>query len=214
MTEPAANPSPEDEVPLDGGTIARRLARVYAEALHENAVAQQMIDPVGEELTDVVDGIYRDHPDVAHIMDSLAVPREEKARLIEQVFAGRVSPLFANFLNLLNDHDRLELLPAIRAAYNDIRDELAGRVRILVRSATPLNDEQQQRLRDTLATNLKLQPILDLSVEPGLLGGLIVQIGDEVYDQSVITRLNTIRSQLLARSSYEIQNGRDRFVAG
>ena len=58
---------------------------------------------------------------------------------------------------------------------------------------------------------MRLEPILDLTLDPELLGGLIVRVGDWQYDGSVSGRLKTLRDHLIARSSHEIQSGRDRF---
>jgi F-type H+-transporting ATPase subunit delta len=80
-----------------------------------------------------------------------------------------------------------------------------------VESAVSLTEAQQQALTDTLAGVIHKTPILVVRVKPELIGGLIVHIGDRVLDTSVRTRLQHIRTQLLARGSHEIQSGRDRF---
>jgi F-type H+-transporting ATPase subunit delta len=81
----------------------------------------------------------------------------------------------------------------------------------LVRAAAQLDDAQQNTLRDTLRSALSKEPILNIKVDPNLLGGMVVQVGDEVFDASVRTRIETLRKQLLASSSHEIQVRRDRF---
>ena len=73
--------------------------------------------------------------------------------------------------------------------------------------------EQRQHLEQTLRGALQLEPILDTRIDPELLGGIIVKVGDWRYDASVQTSLKTIRDQIIARSSYEIQSGRDRFCS-
>ena len=75
----------------------------------------------------------------------------------------------------------------------------------------PLSEDVQIRLRAELHADFQLEPVLVLHVDPALLGGLKVRIGDTVYDSTVRTRLNNLRNQLIERSSHEIQSRRDRF---
>ena len=72
---------------------------------------------------------------------------------------------------------------------------------MLVRSAIALSAEQQAGLKQTLSESLRKDPVLNLRVEPELLGGLIVQVGDKVYDTSVRSRLEALRNQLSSRGS-------------
>ena len=94
---------------------------------------------------------------------------------------------------------------------SDLLDERAKRLRVSVRSAVPLTEEQSEKLRQTIGQSTGLEVMLAAKVDASLLGGMIVQVGDKVFDSSVRTRIEAIRNQLLARSSYEIQAGRDRF---
>jgi len=187
-----------------------RLAHIYAEALLEVAEARSQVDATGDELAGVVDGVFGADPRVERLFSSRAIQRARKEQLLRESFGGRVSGLMLNFLLVLNRKDRLDLLRAIQRAYRNLLDERNKRVRISVRSAAPLDEAQQNRLRDTLRQALKLEPILQVRVDPELLGGLVVQVGDEVYDSSVRTRIETLRNQLLSRSSNEIQVRRDR----
>ena len=80
-----------------------------------------------------------------------------------------------------------------------------------MRTAVPLPEDQQERLRQGVRNAMNLEPILETRVEPDLLGGLILKVGDWQFDGSVRTRLDNIRQYLIERSSHEIQSGRDRF---
>jgi F-type H+-transporting ATPase subunit delta len=116
-----------------------------------------------------------------------------------------------NFLLVLNGHERLDLLRAIVEAYRELRDERAGRVAVVVRSAVPLPGDQRDHLIQELRETFQREPVVEIQLDPDLLGGVVVQVGDWVYDQSVKSKLEDIRNQLIARSSHEIQSGRDRF---
>jgi len=131
--------------------------------------------------------------------------------VIQSVFGTRASELFVNFLLVLNKHERLDLIRPILAAFRELSDERAKRLRVKVRSAVPLAEDQQARLRNELQETFHREPLLETAVEPDLLGGMIVSVGDWVYDASVRSQLETLRKQLIERSSYEIQSGRNRF---
>ena len=141
----------------------------------------------------------------------MAVGREAKAAVLRKAFGGRSSDLFVNFLVVLNNHDRLDLLRPIQRTYRELFDERAQRIRVHVRSAVPLPDDQQQRLRDELRQTFHRDPILVTEVDPDLLGGLVVRVGDWLYDASIRTRLANLKNDLIERSSHEIQSRRDRF---
>jgi F-type H+-transporting ATPase subunit delta len=151
-----------------------------------------------------------DPADPAALMASGMIPRKRKAEVIEDIFRGKTDDLFVNFLLVLNDHNRLNLLRPVAAMYRELRDELHRRVRVLVRSAVPLTDGQRDRVKALAREHYHLDPVLVEQTDPDLIGGLTIQIGDRLIDLSVRARLETIKQQLLARSSHEIQRRRDR----
>jgi F-type H+-transporting ATPase subunit delta len=193
------------------GSSERRIARVYAEALLNVAEEKGQADEVGRELRSLVTDVYAKSPNIEEALSSPVAKRTAKVPVLERAFQEKVSDLTFKFLMVLNSKDRLSLVRHAAAAYRDLLDERAKRVRVKVRTATPLTDEQTQRLKETLGQATGMDPVLDVQVEEDLLGGMIVQVGDKVFDSSVRTRIEAIRNQLLARSSYEIQTGRDRF---
>ncbi len=189
----------------------QRVARVYAEALLDAAEQHGAADAVADQLQSLVEDVFRADPKFEAFLASGAIGREHKERVLRSVFAGRASDLFLNFLLVVNAHERLELLPAVRDAFNDLRDKRARRVRVKVRSAVPLPDDQRDRLRQNLHDTFQMEPVLEAEVDPDLLGGLVVQVGDWLYDGSVRTQLETLRNHIIENSTHAIQSGRDRF---
>jgi F-type H+-transporting ATPase subunit delta len=194
-----------------GDVGAQRVARVYAEALLNAADKQGQADAVFEELDSLVHDIFAAQPEFEVLLSSAAAGRKARAEVLRVVFASRASELFYNFLQVLNDNERLDLLRGIRVAYRDLHDERAGRVRVQVRSAVPLADDQKTRLTQRIREAFHVEPVLVTGVDAGLLGGLHVRIGDMLYDASVRAQLDNIRTEIIARSSHEIQSQRDRF---
>jgi F-type H+-transporting ATPase subunit delta len=193
------------------GSSERRVARVYADALLGVAEQRGQAEDVGRELRSLVTEVYANAPHVEATLSSPAVKRSAKVPVLEHAFKNNVSDLLFNFLNVLNAKDRLSLVRHVAAAYRGALDERAKRVRVSVRSAVPLTDAQTEQLRQAIGQATGLDPVVAAKVDESLLGGMIVQVGDQVFDSSVRYRIEAIRNQLLARSSYEIQAGRDRF---
>ncbi len=164
-----------------------------------------------DELEALVNEVVRPNPDTEAFFRSAAIGRDRKAEFLRAALGGRISDLVLNFLLVLNEHYRLDLLMVIVAAYRDLLEQHTGQMRVQVRTAVPLDHDHQERLRGELQQAFGREPILEQRVEPDLLGGLVVQVGDWLYDASVRTRIESIRNQLIERSSYEIQSGRDRF---
>jgi F-type H+-transporting ATPase subunit delta len=190
---------------------AQRVARVYAEALLNTAQKHQQAQEIQDDLEALVRDVFARDPHFETFLASRAIGREAKAAVIHKAFDGRSNDLFVNFLIVLNNHDRLDLLRPIQVAYRELFDDRAHRIRVHVRSAVPLQDDQQERLRNELRQAFQREPILETAIDPDLLGGMVVLVGDWVYDASVRTRLANLKNDLIERSSHEIQSRRDRF---
>ncbi len=87
----------------------------------------------------------------------------------------------------------------------------SGKQRVQIKTAMPLSDQSRDRLRQRLAESLPFEPILETQVDPSLIGGIVIRVGDTVYDSSLATRVAQLRDRIQQRSLHEIQSGRDRF---
>lgn len=206
MAEPqlAARPPSVMEDPS-----ATSVARVYSTSLLDAAEADW---PAAlDEFRSFIDDLYPKVPDLERLLSSPSVTAEDQVGLIDRVLASRVSPLFANFLRVLARHRRLGLLRLILDAATKESERRAGKKRVQVTSAEPLSAEATKELTAKLAASIAAEPILEQAVDPSLLGGLVVRIGDTVYDGSLRTRLSQLSGRLRERYLHEIQRGRDRF---
>lgn len=196
---------------LTADVSAQRIAHTYAEALLNAAEKHGAADEVVEELTSVVRDLFASDPQFEAFLSATAVNREQKEATLHKLFEGRANETLVNFLYVLNRHDRLGLLRSISASAREIRDRRANRRPVQVVSAVPLGDDQRERLIQELRTSFQFEPVIEARVDPELLGGLVVRVGDWLYDASVRTSLDSLRNQLIERSGYEIQCRRDRF---
>lgn len=192
-------------------TIAGRIPRTYAEGLLAAAEQRGEVLAVAENFHSLVYDVFPACPGLEAFLDTVAVTRKAKDEALTRMFEGKAVPLFLDFLRLLNRKERLGMLRLIGIAFRTILENRANHERVLVESATELTEDQKAKLKETLKAVLKKTPVLVVRVNPDLIGGLVVHVGDKVLDTSVRSKLATLRNQLLARGSHEIQTRRDRF---
>jgi F-type H+-transporting ATPase subunit delta len=191
---------------LEAGSVRSRLAKVYAQALLAAAEKRNAVESTGEEVFAFIADVLDKDRSAETFLSSPAVGKKPKVAVLSAALQGRTSDLVRGLLGVLAKNNRLDLVRGIAAAYRRLLDERAGRVRVKVSAATILTDAQQAALTETLSGILKQQPVLDVRVDPDLLGGMVVQVGDRVIDTSVRTRLQSIRTLLLEKgSSYVLQ---------
>jgi F-type H+-transporting ATPase subunit delta len=180
-------------------------ARKYAEALVNVAATQGSVDGVLESLDEILEKVVRLHPELSSIFGSPTLAQSDRDRLLVRLFGQSVEPLVLNFLRLLNRSHRLDLLPAITRHAHESWDRRQGRKVVLVRSAVPLDESQQARLSSQLRALTASEPVLKLEVDPSLIGGLLVQVGDQVYDCSLRSQLERLRRQLVQEKLQEVR---------
>jgi F-type H+-transporting ATPase subunit delta len=173
------------------GPVAKR----YARALFALASEKGKVEAIGEELGRAV-GAFGDEK-LAAVARSAAVDMSAKREIARQVAARLgVSHLVASFLGLLAERNRLGFLEAIGERYGRLVDESLGRVRARIVSARPLSDADRQRITKLFEEKTGKKVLAELEVDPDLLGGVLVEVGGRVYDGSVRTQLETIKSAL------------------
>jgi F-type H+-transporting ATPase subunit delta len=188
-----------------------RTAQVYAEAFLLAAEQAGQLAEATADLNALVDHLFQVDSNIELLLSNVALSVARKEEIIDRAFRGRSCPIFVNFLHVLNHHGRLGLLRLIRRELQDLLDQRANKVRVYVETATPLSDDQRQRLLALLQERMQVQPVLVDTVDPDLLGGLVVRVNDYRFDGSLRSQLQALRRHLIERSSYEIQCGRNRF---
>jgi len=189
---------------------AQAVAAVYAEAFLDAAASADVKEAL-DEFSSFVDDVLANNPELAVILQSSIVARDEKIALIDNIVGRFGSETFANFLRVLAKHERLDLLPLIAAESRVRHEKRMGQQRVQVISATELAADVTDRIGKKLDESLPFEPLLETRTDPSLLGGIVIQIGDTVYDSSLRSRIKQLREQLRQRSLHEIQSGRDRF---
>ena len=171
----------------------------YANALADVALAQGAADSALKQLADF-GAAFAISPELRNFLTSPAVPREAKHAVIEKISARvGAGKIIRNFLFVIADHQRTHILPEIIAAFEGVIRRRQGIAEAEISSAVELSTAQKKRFAQTLErlTGKKIQA--KYSLDPALLGGAVVRVGDTVYDGSVRNSLNELRARLAAQ---------------
>jgi F-type H+-transporting ATPase subunit delta len=189
---------------------ARSIALVYAEALYNAALAKAESDSVLGELLEI-GKVIDSNPRLLGIFSTPVISRDEKAKLLKDLFLSRSSSIVSNFLMVLNEHDRLELIAAVVDQFEELDQARKNQVKVQVITAVSVSSSQEGQISVELEKKLGKKPIVTFKVDESILGGMIVRSGDWLWDDSLKNRLSSLRNQLIERSTYEIQSGRNSF---
>jgi F-type H+-transporting ATPase subunit delta len=173
-------------------SIARRYARALLEAAGDSAALG-----IADQLATLV-ALSGANPELAGVLGNPAYSRSQRLGVLEALhrLLQPPSPILGNFLRLLVDRNRLELLPDITRVYRDMADARAGRVRGTVVSAVALDPEAIRQLEGTLSQLLQKQVVLDARVDQAVIGGVSTQVGSVVFDGTLRTQLDDLKRAL------------------
>jgi F-type H+-transporting ATPase subunit delta len=176
------------------------IARRYAQALLMAARKKDAIARVGEDLAGVLAADRASGDRLRLFLESPQVPTDQKLKVIEAGLGPFTHPLVVVFLKMLLTKKRLFFLRDIVTEFSRLVEEFQGVVRARVTSAVPLVDSELNALVASLEHGLAKKVKLDAHVDPAILGGMVVKVGDRIADRSVTTLLSEMREQLLAAS--------------
>lgn len=176
-------------------TVARR----YAQAFNEEARSKNLVAKTDADLA-LIRETLEGSRDLELLFDSPVVSRERKKAVMSGLFKEHVQPLTLSFLNLLVDKRRESMIEEVMAAHTRLRDEQDGIVEAQVRSAMPLDDAGREAVKKQIESLTGKTARISVQVDKALLGGMVVRIGDTVYDGSVSGQLASLRERLHAGS--------------
>lgn len=172
------------------------IAHRYAGAWLEAASEVGSLDTVRGEIT-AFEQLCRDSEPFVEFITDKVIPGDVKQRILGELFEGKVQDITLNFLYLLASRRRARLLPEILAACRDILDEWDGVVNADVTSAVALTDGQESDLKSGLEGYTGKSVRMKTAVNPDLIGGFVVRVGDQVFDSSLATQLQRVRQSLV-----------------
>ena len=170
------------------------IATVYGRSLYEAATDAGKVDDVREQVGQLADALEEDR-DLQVFLFSPYFSSEEKKEGLRKAISG-ADDLVTNFLELLVENHRMPALFRIRREIDRLWDEEHKRLPVAITSAVELDDDVIKQIGDRIAEQTGQQVELTASVDPDVLGGLVVRVGNTILDASVRHRLDQLRKQV------------------
>jgi len=167
------------------------VAQVYARSLFEVSKEHDQLDDVREQL-DQFAAALNDHRQMAVFFFSPYFSTEEKKNALGRAIEG-AEPIFMNFLEALVERHRMPAIFRIRAEYEHLWDEENKRLPVQITSAVPLDEATVKSIGDRISEQTAQTVELSSIVDPDLIGGIVLRVGNVILDASVRNRLNQLR---------------------
>ncbi len=192
---------------------AERLARVYAEAGLGASGGLEQQQALVEELQSLVNDVLMRSPRIEEVLRSELISDEEKLAMIDRVFGGRASNTTVTLLKVMARHKRLGLIRNVARVAQQVWQARAGRVPVQLETANELDPALEREILMAFGHVLHSDPIVSHRVNPDLIAGFVIRVGDRVYDASIRTRLEKLRHGMIDRAVEAIQRSPERFMA-
>ena len=172
-------------------------ANRYARAIFELASEEGKVDDWARQLSII--RVVLDDPGARAVIDNPSVAAETRMRAVEQLDLPGIGPQGMNLMRMLVASGRVGRIDEIATQFEILADDAAGRVRATVTTAIPLSEADRESLARDLSSQLGKDVRLESRVDPAILGGLVLQVGDRLTDASVAARLDQLRRQVLVK---------------
>lgn len=178
---------------------------VYAKALLAAVPLSGNVDGLMAQFRSLIHDVLNKQPALEAALANPKISAEEKIRILDKVFAGKMDPTLLTFLKVVSRRGRLNVLRGIYSAASAMRDEAVGLVRVVVTTAQQLDQPAIDSLKEKLQSLLKKEVAVTSRVDASILGGLIVRIGDVVFDGSVDGQLSQLKKATLIKAELAIR---------
>lgn len=184
----------------------RELAKKYAAALLALAKETGTLEEVEQELAQIGE-IVQQNPELTDFLRNQLISREAKKEVVERIFMQHLNPMVMRFLGVVIDRGRIALLPDIIDVYLELSHVERNIAEAQVRLAVDLTDEEETRLIRELTELTGKEIYLEKTIDPSILGGMIVTIGDRRIDGSLKRQLHEMKTTLLSeKHGIEVTN--------
>lgn len=177
--------------------MAKLVSKTYGEALFELAVEEGKEDSFLEEIMELKN-ILRENPDFSKLLNHPKILKEEKQKVLNNVFQERISEELLGFLHLIISKDRYGEIDSILDYFIDEVKKLKGIGVAYVTTAIALNEAQKKEVEAKLLATTSFRKMeMHFQLEEEIIGGMVIRIGDRVVDSSIRTKLFEMQRQLL-----------------
>lgn len=172
--------------------ISKRYARAFFEIAEEEKKLEQYYGEL-RQFSSIIAG----NKDLGGFLANPIFEQDSKKKVLEQIISKlSLSPMTINFLKLLIDKKRIDVLSDIENDYRQLMDESLQKLRVNVKSAFPLSSDMQNYITSNLEKMTGKRVEVTVQSDSGLLGGIVIGVGDTLYDGSIKSQLNNMRNLL------------------
>ncbi|MFV9510408.1 F0F1 ATP synthase subunit delta [Tepidibacillus sp. LV47] len=175
------------------GLVARR----YAKALFEVAYANRILDQVEADLQLIVK-VFKGTEGFLSFLRHPLIEKEKKKQMIDSAFGDSILPISKKLLFQLIEANREEYVEAIRDAYIKLANQVRGIVDVTATTAIALTEEEKEKITQSIQFKIGKTVRLHNIVDPSIIGGIMIQIGDRLYDGSLKKKLLKVQRSLMA----------------
>jgi len=176
--------------------IQDTISKKYAKALLELGQEDGLEERYGRDITDLEAFLTKDDSLWSWLIGPVGDYREKRDTLDQILSKTDASQIIQNFFRLLLEKERLVLIPIIVKSYQRLLDDVLGRVRANIITASDLTKKDASELAERLSHAVGKEVVCDITVDPSIIGGIIAHVGGLVFDGSIMTELHTIRENL------------------
>lgn len=193
-------------------TDQQYLGNVYAKALIGVGQSGGKTAALLGELDSLVNDVLPRIPKLQQTLESPRVAFEGKVQLLDRALGGKASHEFLNFLKVLCRNNRFDCVTAVNRAARKIHNEAEGRIEATLVTAQEVGDDVKSRVKEQLSNMLGKQIELASEIDESIIGGLVVRVGDTVFDGSLANQFDQVRRSAVNRANQEIRTAIDRFA--
>lgn len=168
---------------------------VYAQAFYELARDKGLDEAIHSEM-EVLDRSFSENPDYIRLLSSANLPKEERCRILDEGFRGKIQPYLLNFLKILVERDHIRLFPDCCRVYTRMYQQDHNILSVTASTAVPLTPAQEAALTEKLSGITGKTILLRNQVDPGVLGGVKLSYDGKCLEDTVSHRLGQIRDLL------------------
>lgn len=170
----------------------------YAKAVLAHAKEQQTLEEVNQDMKSIFTTI-QGNAELQHALQSPVVKLADKKAVLLEVFAG-MHATTEGLIGILTENNRINLLSAIAEKYSELYDVLRGQQVAIVTTAVPLSGELENKVLEKVQELTGGKAVLENKIDPTIIGGFILRVGDLQYNASVASQLNNLKRDLLNNS--------------
>ena len=172
------------------------ISKRYARAFFEIAGEEKKLEQYYNELSQF-SSVMSENKDLGGFLANPVFEQDVKKKVLEKIIGKMtLSPMTVNFLKLLVDKNRIDVLPDIDTCYRLMMDEALQKTRVTVKTAFPLSADMQKYIMSNLKKLTGREAEVTVEDDKSLLGGIVIGVGDTLYDGSIKNQLNNMRNLL------------------